>query len=249
MTSSRSDAQSSAGEARADVHLSTEGPLRLTDVYDLPTRSNGAALVGRYDWPYHDFGNDYPNLRARYRDYRLDYGDFASEYSGFAPRYRDFARDYGEFAFDYQPKPSTGRPLTPAGQVIIDVLPTAAAIFVDGQMIGVSYELSAGFMLDAGPRRIEVRADDYEPVVLEVMIAPGRVMKFEGTLRLRQAPEPQSQPARVETDPQPQPARVEAAPAPMTIYFIPRCYLGNVPPVAARLPAGCSMSDLKLFPR
>jgi hypothetical protein len=35
----------------------------------------------------------------------------------------------------------------------------------------------------------------------------------------------------------------------MTIYFIPRCYLGNVPPSAARLPAGCDIKDLKVMPR
>jgi hypothetical protein len=240
MTGPPPGAQASVdGEARrADAQSPADGTLRLAEAYDLPGRWNGVVSVGRYDWPYHDFGRDDPDIRARYRDYLHDYGNFAYDYSGFAPRYRDYTRDYGEFAFDYQPKRSRGIPVTTTGQVIIDVLPTAAEIFVDGRLIGLSYELSAGFMLESGPHRLEVRADDYEPAAVDVIIEPGRLMKFQGTLLRRQTPEQE-----------PPPARVQDVPAPMTIYFIPGCYLGNVPPIAARLPAGCSLSNLKVFPR
>ena len=32
-----------------------------------------------------------------------------------------------------------------------------------------------------------------------------------------------------------------------TLYLIPGCYLGNVPPDAGRLPAGCDISRLKTY--
>jgi hypothetical protein len=195
--------------------------------------------VGGYGWPYRDFGRDYTDFRPRYRDYARDYGNFAYHYRDFAPRYRDFVRDYGEFAYDYEPAPSYRAPETPKGHVSIDVLPASTQVFVDGQYVGLSYELAGGFTLEAGPHRLEFRADDHEPVALDSRIEAGRAITYEGTLLRRNAqPESESLPTR--------PASVPTA---MTIYFIPRCYLGNVAPTAARLPAGCDISEMQVIPR
>jgi hypothetical protein len=203
------------------------------------TRRDSAVFVGAYGWPYREFGRDYTDFRPRYRDYARDYGNFAYHHSGFAPRYRDFGRDYGEFAYDYQPEPSYSMPETPKGHMSIDVLPTSAQVFVDGQYVGMSYELGRGFTLEAGPHRLEFRADDYEPVALDTSIEAGRAITYEGTLVRRNA----------QPEPEPLPTRAASVPAAMTIYFIPRCYLGNVPPTVARLPAGCDISEMQVIPR
>jgi hypothetical protein len=202
-------------------------------------RRDRAVFVGAYGWPYREFSRDYASFRSGYRDYARDYGNFAYQYSGFAPRYRDFARDYGEFAYHYQPEPSSSLPETPKGHVSIDVLPTSALVFVDGQYVGMSYELGSGFTLEAGSHRLEFRADDHEPVALDTMIEPGRAIKYEGTLVRRDT----------QPEPEPLPPHATGVPAAMTIYFIPRCYLGNVPPTTTRLPAGCDISEMKVIPR
>jgi hypothetical protein len=238
IAASQSIAQSSdTSDSRIAERGSTaDGNGQPTPARDVVTRRDGAVFVGAYGWPYRDVGRDYTDFGPRYRDYARDYGNFAYHYRGFAPRYRDFVRDYGEFAYDYQPAPSYRAPEMPKGHVSIDVLPTSAQVFVDGEYVGMSYELGGGFTLEAGPHRLEFRADDHEPVALDTRIEAGRAITFEGTLVRRNAqPEPQPLPTRV--------------PATMTIYFLPRCYMGNVPPIAARLPAGCDISEMKVIPR
>jgi hypothetical protein len=224
----------------ADARTPESGTIQPAPPRDLRTRRDGAVFPGGYGWPYREFSTDYTNFRPRYRDYARDYGNFAYTYSGSAPRYRDFVSDYGEFAYDYQPEPSYSRPEPAMGLVIIDVLPTSAQLFIDGQYFGMSYELGAGFTLEAGSHRLEVRADDYDPVAMDIMIDPGRVMRYEGTLVRRSA---QPEPDALAVPPVP-----PIAPAGMTIYFIPRCYLGNVPPTAVKMPAGCDIKDLKVIP-
>lgn len=52
--------------------------------------------------------------------------------------------------------------------------------------------------------------------------------------------------------PEPPPAPPEPSPPPAiatgsrTLYFIPGCYLGNVPPDQSRLREGCDLSNLKI---
>jgi hypothetical protein len=57
------------------------------------------------------------------------------------------------------------------------------------------------------------------------------------------APEP---PRAVE--PVPEPPRMAALHGPDTFYVIPGCYMGNRPPIAARLPKGCDPAKLRTTP-
>jgi len=52
---------------------------------------------------------------------------------------------------------------------------------------------------------------------------------------------PSSSPAPVAPTP-------SSAPAPATIYVIPGCYVGNVPPQQVTLPAGCDGKGSITFP-
>jgi hypothetical protein len=100
--------------------------------------------------------------------------------------------------------------------------------------------------LDAGSRRIEIRARGYETVRLDAKIVAGRTITYRGVLE-RVAPrvEPKSP-----HHPPPAARTTEPAPLPkQTFYLIPGCYLGNIPPEHVRLPAGCDVSRVVTWPR
>ncbi len=104
-------------------------------------------------------------------------------------------------------------------------------IYVDGYYVGTLDDVSGELTLEAGPHRVELRADGYETLELNVQVSPDRPITYRGALkRVDAAPTPVPQvPLSTELSP----------PAPATIYVIPGCYVGNVPPADADLPAGC----------
>lgn len=127
------------------------------------------------------------------------------------------------------PAPPPEPRVRPAEQVassrlILDVQPNGAEIFSDGYYIGVPEDFSAargGGILEAGLHRIDVSAPGFEPVTVDVRLAPGQSVTYRATLKALPPP--------TET-------------APTTFYLIPGCYMGNIPPKDARLPASCDQS-------
>jgi hypothetical protein len=108
-----------------------------------------------------------------------------------------------------------------------------AQIFIDGYFVGTLDEFSGDLTLDAGPHHVELRADGYERLEVDVQVPADRPITYRGTLKpLDAAPAPVP-PVPPSTNAPPPP------PAPATIYMIPGCYVGNVPPHDAGLPAGC----------
>jgi len=108
--------------------------------------------------------------------------------------------------------------------------------------MGITSALSAtssgALVLDAGAHRLELRADGYESLTLDVQIAPAGLITYRSALKaVSAAPAPQA------------PASTDAAPAHTTIYMIPGCYVGNLPPREAGLPAGCDESRAVVLPR
>jgi hypothetical protein len=112
-------------------------------------------------------------------------------------------------------------------------------VYVDGYFVGTLNDVDAELPLDVGRHRLELRADGYESLELDVQIFPDRSTTYRGALK---AVEPVSVPV-------PQiPAPTQVPPrAPATIYFIPGCYLGDVPPKDAGLPASCDTSGAITF--
>jgi hypothetical protein len=106
-------------------------------------------------------------------------------------------------------------------------------IYVDGYYVGTVNDVNGELTLDAGPHKIELRADGYETLELNVRVSPDRPITYRGALkRVDSVPAPVPDvPAPAEVPPPP--------PAPSTIYVIPGCYVGNVPPSEAGLPPGC----------
>jgi len=59
-------------------------------------------------------------------------------------------------------------------------------VFVDGYFVGIVDEFDGIFQrlhLDTGTHRIEVRAPGYEPLAIDVRIAPEHTTTYEGSLK------------------------------------------------------------------
>jgi hypothetical protein len=126
------------------------------------------------------------------------------------------------------------------GRLRLDVQPGGALqLYVDGYYVGTSVDLQNELELAAGPHKIEIRAPGYETLALDVTIAPSRSITYRGALNVAA-----TKPAAERSVPTP--ADLPPAP-PSTLYLIPGCYLGNVPPEDAGLPATCDESRVITF--
>jgi hypothetical protein len=128
----------------------------------------------------------------------------------------------------------------PGGRVRLELQPGVdPQIYVDGYYVGTLDDVRGEIILEAGLHNIELRADGYETLELNVQVPPDRPITYRGVLKSLDA-----QPAPVPDVPAP----VDVPPpAPATIYMIPGCYVGNVPPADAGLPAGCDESRAITF--
>ena len=80
-------------------------------------------------------------------------------------------------------------PGSPAGSMRLKIKPRDAQVFVDGFYAGIVDDFDGMFQrlhLDPGPHHIEVRADGYEPLNLDVQIRSDQTMKYEGDLKRTQ---------------------------------------------------------------
>jgi hypothetical protein len=120
------------------------------------------------------------------------------------------------------------------GYLRLEVEPESAQVFVDGLYSGTvaDFRRSGGQTLDAGPHRIEFRAEGYDSQGVELRIRANDVLSYRGTLTRR--------------DDRPE-LRAAAGP-PKTFYVIPRCYAGTSRPRADQLPAGCNVKDVREVP-
>lgn len=132
--------------------------------------------------------------------------------------------------------PPTAAPVS-TGTLWLDIEPRGVGeVYVDGYLAGTTLDVRGSMELDAGAHQVEIRADGYQPVGVAVRIEAG------GVVTLRRALRP------LEVTPAPPPVAAAAAPAAATpivrkpFYYIPGCYLGDVPPKDAGLPPGCDQS-------
>lgn len=119
------------------------------------------------------------------------------------------------------------------GYLRLEVEPaTLLQIYVDGVFVGTPADLRGELELRAGAHRIEIRAPGYEPLTFDVRVEAERGITYRADLRPAGAPPPPAAPVVVPSGSK-------------TLYVIPGCYLGNVPPDVDRLPAGCDISRMK----
>lgn len=113
------------------------------------------------------------------------------------------------------------------GLLRLEITPASGLdYYVDGIFIGNSSTLGSDIELNAGPRRVEVRAAGYKPLVFDVRIAVGRETVFRATM------EPLVQP------------QAPQATGNRTMYIIPGCYVGNSAPSPNGLRPGCDIRNL-----
>lgn len=129
-------------------------------------------------------------------------------------------------ADDSDPRGSDG-----VGYLRLDVQPETARVYVDGYYVGsVSDFRRAARALDAGPHRVEFRADGYETQSVEMSIRANDTLSYRGALTAVAQ-------------------RADLRPAaPKTFYVIPRCYAGDTRPRADQLPAGCQLARIREVP-
>lgn len=107
------------------------------------------------------------------------------------------------------------------GRLVLDIEPATAQIFTDGYYVGLPEDFSStrgGLAIDAGVHRLDLSANGYEAMAVDLRVSPGQVVTYRATLK-----------------PLPPPSAM----APTTFYLIPGCYMGNIPPKDAHLPATC----------
>jgi len=169
----------------------------------------------------------------------------------YAPRYsRSRGFNYGGYSgggyitdpFGYISQPDSSAPAldrymregnTPEGYLRLDVEPASAQVYVDGLYIGTVADLrSGGYPLDAGPHRVEIRADGFNSQSVELRIRANDVLSYRGTLTARDL----------------RPEQRAAAAPPKTFYVIPRCYAGDTPPIPEQLPASCKGAKARTVP-
>jgi hypothetical protein len=84
------------------------------------------------------------------------------------------------------PPPPPPAPRAPAGAIKLKITPKQAFVFVDGGFAGVVDDFDGVFQkltLEAGPHRIEVQAEGYEPLVFDVNITPDDTITYRGELK------------------------------------------------------------------
>jgi hypothetical protein len=127
-------------------------------------------------------------------------------------------------------------------RLILDIHPPTAQIFADGYYIGIPEDFrfaDGGAVLEPGPHRIDIVAREYEPISFDVNLARGQSATFRHNLTpIRPSPRPAPD-TTVNTPP--------AAKKPTTFYLIRGCYMGNVPPKDANLPATCDIARAVSF--
>jgi hypothetical protein len=72
------------------------------------------------------------------------------------------------------------------GALRLRIKPRDAQVFADGYFVGTVDNFDGTFQrltLDAGPHRIEIKADGYEPVSFEVLVTPGETLTYRGDLK------------------------------------------------------------------
>ena len=130
-------------------------------------------------------------------------------------------------------EPGRGDERTTPGRVVttgvlrLEITPASGLeYYVDGLYFGSSSNVGTLLEMNPGPRRIEVRAAGYKPLVFDTRIYAGS----ETTFRAAMEPLVQQPPAQATGN--------------RTMFIIPGCYMGNARPSAGELRAGCDINRL-----
>jgi hypothetical protein len=129
---------------------------------------------GGYGYPYsYGWGSPY-----------YGYGGYG--YGGYG--YGGYGYDYGYYGGDRRGSYDQGQGY---GSLKLKIKPRNAEVYVDGYYMGQVDDFDGVFQhldLENGQHRIEIRANGYQPIVLDMKIEPGRTVTYENQLRPSQEP-------------------------------------------------------------
>lgn len=140
-----------------------------------------------------------PNRNYYYRGYRPgvnlgffygspgyygSYGYGAPLYGyGYASYGYNAYRDASRYGYGYGFSGYSGRPY---GGVRIDLPQRDAEVSADGYFVGTVDDFDGVLQqanLEAGPHRIEIRAQGFEPIAFDVNVEPGRTITYRSSMR------------------------------------------------------------------
>jgi len=83
------------------------------------------------------------------------------------------------------PPPSDVPAFSPddAATIVLQVQPSSAQIFVDGEFVGTVDDHASGLLVAPGVHRVEFRAPAFDPVVVDVRVAPGGRITYRASLK------------------------------------------------------------------
>ena len=125
----------------------------------------------------------------------------------------------------------------PHGFLRLRIEPRTADVYIDGSWAGTVDDFggSGERMLPARPHRVEIVAPGFATLTFDVRVPANETVTFTRELDPLE-PEP----------PPPAAAPVEIPHKPL--YIVPRCYIGDRPPLLSDLPAGCTLDDVRMIP-
>ena len=120
------------------------------------------------------------------------------------------------------------------GGLILENVPAAAQVFVDGYYVGLAEEFGPrgrAIELGAGAHNIELRATGFDTLTFGVRIEQNNIVRYRGTMQASG-----TKPAASNAPTQPASTK--------SFYVIPNCYAGDKPP-SGTLPKGCDVKNLQ----
>jgi hypothetical protein len=144
---------------------------------------------------------------------------------GYVPSYVDTNTYDSQRQAERQPEITTGT-------LFLDVTPSTTLVFVDTAYVGSVQDLQArGVTLSPGRHWLDLEAPGFDKKTIELTITAGEPLRYRVDLT------PTRRAEIAVTPPRP----------PETMYAIPGCYGGNRPPVAANLPKGCDIANVRVI--
>jgi hypothetical protein len=145
---------------------------------------------------------------------------YALPYSGYYPEDAGYSTA--------PPADAEAASMRTTGVLRLDITPaTGLQYYIDGMFFGSSSDLGTEFEVNAGARRIEVRAEGYKPLMFDARFVPGGLVTRRGAL-----------------EPLQDSATLPRATGNRTMFVIPGCFMGNARPDPSALPKGCDIARL-----
>jgi hypothetical protein len=126
-------------------------------------------------------------------------------------------------------------PSAPSGWLELRLAPGTAQVYVDRYYTGevADFNRPGGREVEPGSHHIEIRAPGYQTSAFDVRLVPGQGVTYREDLSPLRGSEP------------PRLAAGSREASGTTFYLIEGCYMGNVPPAQAVLPAGCDPDKVR----